>query len=115
MVAADILIGSDFVSACGGLRLHYEDDGNLVSVTLGRVAAASEAPIQESQSADENPPQRKMSRHVSVIHDGQVRMLSWNLEVDDGLVRSSHKDQCWIAKCTWEAASALQRKQLVLV
>ena len=29
VVAADVLIGSDFVASCGGLHLEYSDDGSL--------------------------------------------------------------------------------------
>ena len=38
VVAADVLIGSDFVASCGELHLEYSDDGSVVGVTFGRMA-----------------------------------------------------------------------------
>ena len=38
VVAADVLIGSDFAAPCNGLLLEYSDDGSLVGVMFGRAA-----------------------------------------------------------------------------
>ena len=89
VVAADVLIGSDFVASCGGLHLDYSDDGSLVGVTFGRAAImdvnaeVAASTVESALPGSVCDVEQKLSRHIAVEHDGEDVVLS----VDDGEVR----------------------------
>ena len=83
VVAADVLIGSDFVESCSGLHLEYSDDGSLVGVTFGRTAMKDIDAEVAANTVESALPgsvcdvEQKLSRHIAVEHDARTLSCQW--------------------------------------
>ena len=108
VVAADVLIGSDFFTSCGGLHLEHSDDGSLVGVTFARAAMMDvDAEVAASTVESALPGsvcgvEQKLTRHIAVEHDGEDVVLS----VDDGEVRWCGSEGHWVARWRWADGNA---------
>ena len=108
VVAADVLIGSDFVASCGGLHLEYSDDGSLVGVTFGRAAMmdvdaeVAASTVESALPESECDVEQKLSPHIAVEHDGGYVILS----VDDSQVCWCGSEGHWVARWRWADGNA---------
>ena len=108
VVAADVLIGSDFVASSGGLHLEYSDDGSLVGVTFGRAAMidveadVAASTVESALPGSECDVEQKLSRHIAVEHDGDDVVFS----VYDGEVRWCGSEGHWVARWRWADGNA---------
>ncbi|XP_065185766.1 uncharacterized protein LOC135816500 [Sycon ciliatum] len=93
VVHADLLIGCDVASSCGGLHLEYANDGRLESVRFGPVSS----PVSAALPQDGHP-----SRHVQVSRHGQGVTLS----ARDGEVQWCHETKRWILRWKWKSGAA---------
>ena len=90
VVGTEVLIGSDMVATCGGLKLDYDHECSLSAVVLGSrcdVAAATSVGEQDHPL-----------RHVSAETDGDDIVLS----SDDGSVRWDSEHGRWVLKWKWK-------------
>ena len=107
VVSSDVLIGSDFVTACGGLHLDY-DEGKLTGVVIGP-ASVKEADV--TRTADEAPSvvgaahtMPKIPRHVKLTEDANTGDVE--LSTSDGTVRWKSAPQFWEVSWKWSEATA---------
>ena len=101
-INADVLLGADFVSACGGLKLGYKKLGVLESVFLGPqppVIREQEANVCEAVDDDVNAAAMKLSRHVTVTKDGEDVVLT----VNDGEARWKEEEGFWEVAWQWSS------------
>ena len=78
VVAADVLIGSDFVAPYGGLHLEYSDDGSLVGITFGRATMMDvDAEVAASTVESALPGSVCDVKQVSRHHGQQFPTSGW--------------------------------------
>ena len=97
VVAADVLIGIDFVSACGGLHVEY-DESQLARVVFGRCptpGCEGKPEVVAGAATSAN----KLSRHVQVSEDQQSGNVT--LRTNDGEVRWLAAKGCWEVAWKW--------------
>ena len=106
-INADVLLGADFVSACGGLKLDYNELGVLESVFLGPqppVIGEQETNVCEAVDDDVNAAATKLSRHVTVTKDGEDVVLT----VNDGEARWKEEEGFWEVAWQWSSGEEPQ-------